>query len=58
MEELPSSRSNLLIDNDSGSVDYDYFLGGYWVIKRNSEGHIVDRYKAITDPILEAKHNE
>jgi hypothetical protein len=33
IEELPSTRRNLLIDNDyednGGSVDYDYFLGGY-----------------------------
>jgi hypothetical protein len=60
IEEYPSSKPNLLVDNDYGvshSVDYVYFLGGKWVIKRDSNGDIIDWYKVIREPILEARYN-
>lgn len=62
IEEYPSSKPNLLVDNDYGvgvnqSFDYVYFPDGKWVIKRDSNGDIIDRYKVIRDPILEDRYN-
>ena len=60
IEEHLSSKSNLQIDDNddyNSSINNGYFLGGYWVIKRNKRGDIIDAYKVITDPLLEAQES-
>jgi hypothetical protein len=60
------SKPNLLTDNDddnnyyssSGSgINIVYFPSGYWIIKKNTSGDIIDVFKVITDPFIEAKYN-
>jgi hypothetical protein len=68
IEEHPSSKPNFLIDTDNegnGRDNVFYFnegklirmpdIGGYWEIKRNRHGDIIDASKVITDPLLEAQ---
>jgi hypothetical protein len=60
IEEHLSSKSNLQIDDNddyNSSINNGYFLGRYWVIKRNGRGDIIDAYKVITDPLLEAQES-
>jgi hypothetical protein len=60
IEEHLSSKSNLQIDDNddyNSSINNGYFLGRYWVIKRNRRGNIIDAYKVIMDPLLEAQES-
>ena len=60
IEQRLPSRPNLLIDDeddygDGSSIEYDYVPGGYWIIKRNIKGDIIDVRNIITDPLLDAQ---
>jgi hypothetical protein len=68
IEEHPSSKPNFLIDtdNEGNGGDNVFYLnegkliimpdiGGYWEIKRNRHGDIIDASKVITDPLLDAQ---
>jgi hypothetical protein len=34
-----------------------YFPDGYWIVKKNASGDIIDASKLITDPLIQAKYN-
>lgn len=60
------SKPNLLTDNDDDNNYYSstvsginivYFPSRYWIIKKNTSGVIIDVFKVITDPLIEAKYN-
>jgi hypothetical protein len=70
IEKYSSSKPNLLMDNeDEGEGDDNvlYFndgkliimldIGGYWIIKKNRFGDVIDASKYITDPLLEAQES-
>jgi hypothetical protein len=63
IEEFPMSESDLGIDNEDDTyyvgngVYIVYFPGGYWKVKKNTSGDIIDYSKFITDPLIEAKYN-
>jgi hypothetical protein len=68
-EEHLLSKPNLLTDNDDDNNYYNsgggrsainivYFPSGYWIIKKNTSGVIIDVFKVITDPLIEAKYND
>ena len=64
------SKPNLLADNDDDNNYYNsggggrsrinivYFPNGYWIIKKNMSGVIIDVFKVITDPFIKAKYND
>jgi len=39
-------------------INIVYFPSGYWIIKKNTSGVIIDVFKVITDPLIEAKYND
>jgi len=58
------SESDLQADNKvdtyyrvRNGVYISYFPGGYWIVKKNASGDIIDASKFITDPLIEAKYN-
>jgi hypothetical protein len=70
IEEHSSSKANFLIHSDDegdGGYNFLYFMdgklvimldiGGYWVIKKDSLGDVIDTYKVTTDPLLEAQES-
>jgi hypothetical protein len=70
IEEHSSSKANFLIHSDDegdGGYNFLYFMdgklvimldiGGYWVIKKDSLGDVIDTYKVTIDPLLEAQES-